>query len=324
VLAIRGGAHPAAAVNPHNGGGPPAPYDREDFAREYCDDPNAGFAGAYRQPSDLAAVEYTTPAPGRPSLRLLRIDGSPHSAMTSRSPQNRSQALRGQLDAYLKLSPDAVLALDTDGRIRAANRLAGELFRYDPADLTRLTIEQLVPERFRVAHIVQREAYRQAPRARRMGAALGLRGRRKDGSEFPIDVSLQPLPDEGGHLVVAAIRDMTQRQREQAAAAQLAAIINSSADAIFSMTAEGMITSWNPGAGKLLGYTAQEVTGRRPDLFLPEERGREFATAMKRALGGDHVERFETRCVRRDGSGRRSRPRSRPCAVTPGGPAGSP
>lgn len=222
--------------------------------------------------------------------------------MTSKPRRDKQQAISGPLDAYLHLSPDAVLAVDAHGRIRAANALAGELFGYDPAELTGLTVEQLMPQRFQTAHAAHRAAYGQVPRHRRMGAGLDLRGRRKDGSEFPVDISLAPLPQAGGDLVVAAIRDMTQRRREQAAEARLAAIVTSSQDAIFSMTGEGTIVSWNPGAERLLGYRAQEITGQPPAEILPEEQRREFATAVKRALSGDQVERFETWCARRDGS----------------------
>jgi PAS domain S-box-containing protein len=104
--------------------------------------------------------------------------------MTSRQPHDQ-QAITGPLDAYLHLSPDAVLAVDARGRIRAANMLAGELFEYDQAELTGLTVEQLIPERFHAAHAAHRAAYGQAPRHRRMGAGLDLWSRRKDGSEFP-------------------------------------------------------------------------------------------------------------------------------------------
>jgi PAS domain S-box-containing protein len=222
--------------------------------------------------------------------------------MTSRSPQNEQPVLSGPLDAYIRLSPDAVLAVDTRGQVRAANALAGELFGYDPAELTGLTLEALLPERFRMVHAAYRESYGQAPRHRRMGTGLDLWGRRKDGSEFPVDVSLAPLPQAGGDLVVAAVRDMTQRRREQAAEAALAAIVTSSGDAIFAVTADGMIASWNPSAETLLGYQPQQITGRPAAVIVPEERRPEFATAMKRAGSGDHVERFGTWCARQDGS----------------------
>lgn len=222
--------------------------------------------------------------------------------MTSRPGRNEEQAVGGPLGTFLQLSPDAVLAVDAHGRIRAANALAGELFGYDLAELTGLQVEQLMPRRFRAAHAGHREGYAGTPRHRRMGAGLDLWARRKDGSEFPADISLAPLPQAGGGLVVAAVRDMTQRRREQAAQAQLAAIVTSSRDAIFSMTGEGVITSWNPRAERLLGYPADEIAGRPASVILPWERRREFATTVKRALSGDPVEPFETRCTRRDGS----------------------
>jgi two-component system, NarL family, sensor histidine kinase DevS len=214
----------------------------------------------------------------------------------------QEQALSGPLDAYLQLSPDAVLAVDAHGRIQAANALAGELFGYDPGELAGLTVEELMPGRFQAAHAAHRAGYGRAPRHRRMGEGLDLWGSRRDGTEFPVDISLAPLPEAGSGLVVAAVRDMTQRRREQAAEAQLAAIVTSSQDAVFSMTGDGVIVSWNPGAERLLGYPAGQVTGGPASVILPGERRREFATAVKRALSGDQVERFETWCARRDGS----------------------
>lgn len=126
--------------------------------------------------------------------------------MTSRQHQTQQQtqeqqAIHASLDAYLHLSPDAVLAVDARGRVRAANMLAAELFGYDQDELTALTVEQLIPQRFQAVHAAHRDAYGQAPRHRRMGAGLDLWGMRKDGSEFPVDVSLAPLPEADGQLV---------------------------------------------------------------------------------------------------------------------------
>jgi PAS domain-containing protein len=89
--------------------------------------------------------------------------------MTSTPERSHQQAVSGPLDAYLRLSPDAVLAVDAHGQIRAANALAGELFGYGLPELTGLTVEQLMPGRFQTAHAAHREAYGRSPRQRRMG-----------------------------------------------------------------------------------------------------------------------------------------------------------
>src|SRR3546814_2175428 len=94
-----------------------------------------------------------------------------------------------------------------------------------------------------------------------MGAGLDLHGRRKAGTEFPVDISLALIATESGTIVVAAIRDLTERRREQAAQAHLAAIVESTNDAVAATDLAGIVSSWNPGAERLLGFRAEE-TGR--------------------------------------------------------------
>src|SRR5574341_1420899 len=127
--------------------------------------------------------------------------------------------------------PDAMVIVDQRGRIAFANALAERLFGYARDELRGATIETLVPERFRIRHADHRSGYFRDPRTRPMGAGLELYGRRKDGTEFPVEISLSPLETDGGVLAVSAIRDITERKaaeeraqlliREQAARATL-------------------------------------------------------------------------------------------------------
>jgi len=206
------------------------------------------------------------------------------------------------LETVLQLSPDPALAVDGRGRIQAVNRLAAELFGYGPDELAGASLETLVPERFRGAHTQHRSGYTASPHARRMGAGLDLWGRRKDGSEFPVDISLAPVAGPEGTVVVAAVRDMTERRQEQAAQAQLAAIVESTDDAVIAVDVEGQVTSWNRGAEQLLGYRADEVVGRPVALLVPEDRLDELADCHRRVLEGRRVEPFETLRRGKDGS----------------------
>ena len=124
-------------------------------------------------------------------------------------------------DHFLALMPDAAVVVGGDGRVVTANPAAAALFGYPPGDLDGRPIETLVPERLRARHRAHRRAYATAPRARPMGAGQELTGRRQDGSEFPVDISLAPLPD-AGDLVIAAVRDATERHAAQHARAELA------------------------------------------------------------------------------------------------------
>jgi len=119
------------------------------------------------------------------------------------------ERLRGFLDA----APDATVVVDKRGRIVSANRQVEALFGYDQHEVIGLPIEALVPERLRDDHVRHRSRYMVDTRTRPMGAGLNLHGRRKDGTEVPVDIMLSPLETDEGQLVVAAIRDVTERRR---------------------------------------------------------------------------------------------------------------
>jgi PAS domain S-box-containing protein len=127
-----------------------------------------------------------------------------------------SAAHWGGLDArrawgMLESAPDGMLLTDDDGVVLAVNRQVERLFGYDRAELVGQRIELLLPERVRDAHEVHRNRYQAEPVVRSMGAGLDLLARRRDGSEFPVEVGLSPLTDDGGPAVVASIRDVSER-----------------------------------------------------------------------------------------------------------------
>ncbi len=130
------------------------------------------------------------------------------------------QALRASeqtLAALFEYSPDGIVIVDQQGRIKRVNRLMETLFGYKRMEFINLPIEILVPERFKDRHIRHRENYRMQPRSRPMGAGMELSGRRKDGSEFPLDIMLSHVETSQGTFVNAFIRDVSERrQAEQA------------------------------------------------------------------------------------------------------------
>jgi protein-histidine pros-kinase len=115
--------------------------------------------------------------------------------------------------SLLEAAPDAMVIVNGAGRIVLINSRAEHLFGYTRAELLEQSIETLVPERFRRGHVGYRTGYFADPRAREMGAGLELYCRRKDGTEFPVEISLSPLETEEGVLAMSAIRDITERKR---------------------------------------------------------------------------------------------------------------
>ena len=119
--------------------------------------------------------------------------------------------------AFVEAAPDAVVIIDPEGRIALVNAQTERMFGFSRDELLGQSVERLLPERFRAAHTGHRENYGSDAQTRPMGAGLALYGLRKSGQEFPVDISLSPLPTESGVLFTAAVRDITERKRLEAA-----------------------------------------------------------------------------------------------------------
>jgi len=222
--------------------------------------------------------------------------------------------------ALLEALPDAIVAVDHKGTIVQVNSQALELFGYDRGELVAQKVELLVPENYRGQHRQHRENYADAPKTRRMGAELDLYGRRRNGSEFPVEISLSPISTQEGAFVLSAIRDISDRKRiaeelrraneelhrrtaEQLGEyrAKLASIIDSSEDAILSKDLNGIITSWNRGAENIYGYTAEEIVGKHISLLTPPDRPDEISEILKKIARGESTDHYESVRVTKDG-----------------------
>jgi PAS domain S-box-containing protein len=222
------------------------------------------------------------------------------------------------LESLLEVVPGALVGVDRSGVIRYVNGHAERLFGYDQKDLVGRPIETLVPESVRPGHPAHREAYFAGPGTRRAepepDGSTGLkpapsprclRGRRQDGSEFPLNLSLSRLDTEDGLMVIAAVRDLTERERAREKDDQmsrLAAMVEQSDDAIIGKTLDGIVTTWNPAAEKLYGYSGQEMIGKSVALLIPPERSEEMTAILARIRAGQHVDHFETVRARKDGT----------------------
>ncbi len=222
--------------------------------------------------------------------------------------------------SLLESIPDAIVAVDQRGTIVQVNSQTERMFGYSHQELIGQSIDLLVPERLRKQHHHHRADFAEQPKIRRMGAGLDLHGRRRDGSEFPVEISLSPITNHKGMLVLSAIRDISDRKKieEELRRAheelsirsnqqifdyrtRLAAIVDSSQDAIIGKDLEGTVTAWNKGAEHIYGYTAEDMIGQPISRIVPDDRPNEIPEILQKIRRGESVQHYESIRIAKDG-----------------------
>lgn len=181
--------------------------------------------------------------------------------------QRDARLVEARYGPMLESMPDGILIINATAHIVFANDRAGDLFGYEASTLRGMLIEALLPERFRSAHVRHRAGFLRHPRARAMGIGLELYGLRRDGREFPVEISLSPLATEESQLVVSAIRDITERWRAEQ---KFRGLLESAPDAIVIVDRDGRIVLVNSQTERLFGYTRAELVGRPAEMLMPE------------------------------------------------------
>ena len=223
-------------------------------------------------------------------LAGLRRDGTEFAVEISLSPLNTAMgpvalaAIRDVTDrkrvetrfrALLESAPDAMVIVNSEGFIELTNRQTEKLFGYGPLEMVGQSVDMLVPLPLRDSHGAKRDSFFAAPRLREMGAGLNLKAVRKDGTEFPVEISLSPLEGPDGISVTAAIRDISVRREHEAELREKEERFRNFVDsvedyAIYMIDPEGRVLSWNHGAERMKGYTAVEIVGESFSRFYTE------------------------------------------------------
>jgi PAS domain S-box-containing protein len=175
----------------------------------------------------------------------------------------------------LDAAPDAVVVVDELGRIVLVNVQTERLFGYRRDDLIGREIEALIPDRFKTSHVVHRTQFVKSPKIRPMGSGIELFGRRRDGTEFPIEVSISPMRTATGTLVSANVRDITDRRRSELLARRtqqhLMSAVESIQGAFAIFDAQDCLVLCNSECRHVLGSSLQgEIVGRRFEDLLAE------------------------------------------------------
>lgn len=204
--------------------------------------------------------------------------------------------------SVLESAHDAFVSVDAAGRVMVWNRAAEETFGWSRGEaLGRPISELIVPERFRDAHQCRLRPYLEAGEARVAGQPLEVAALHRDGHELEVELTVSPMQVGESTVFNAFLRDITARRDAEREVRRLAAIVETSEDAIVSGSLDGTVATWNPGAERLYGYTAEEMIGHPITRLLPSGDCSEVLELRERLSSGGRVRDFETRGLHKDG-----------------------
>ena len=239
---------------------------------------------------------------------IVDITARKAAELARRESEQRYSAGERRFRLVVEAAPNAMVMIDQGGKIVMVNTQVERVFGYARAELVGQPVEMLVPERFRSHHPDLRKTFFADPRPRPMGAGRDLYGLKKDGSEFPVEIGLNPIETDEGTMVLSAIVDITTRKSAELALREseqrYSVLVDGVTDyAIYMVDPNGIVTNWNRGAQRIKGYRTDEIVGQHFSCFYTEED--RAANAPQQALEiatRDGRYEAETWRVRKNGS----------------------
>jgi PAS domain S-box-containing protein len=214
--------------------------------------------------------------------------------------RENAERSRAQLAAIVESSADAIIGRSPDGIITSWNKGAENVFGYSAEEAIGGTLDEIIPanERFLRERVLDR-----IKRGERITPYETVR-LRKDGTPIHASITVSPVNDYNGTLIgtSAIVRDISEQKRAMELHARLAALVESSNDAIFSGTLDGILTSWNKGAEILFGYTAEEIIGQSVMMLVPPDNHENMRRNAERIQRGEPVAPYESMRLRKGGA----------------------
>ncbi|MBD9414672.1 PAS domain S-box protein [Pseudomonas sp. PDM16] len=173
----------------------------------------------------------------------------------------------GRFRLVVEASPNAIVLVDSSGKVAMVNRQVELLFGYERSELLGQPVERLLPEQLRAGHAGMRQAFQQAPEQRRMGGNRELFGQHRDGRQIPLEVGLAPIRVGEEVLVQAVIIDISERK---SAEERFRLVVEASPNAIVLVDGRGRLSMVNRQAEQMFGYTRAELLGQPVEMLLPE------------------------------------------------------
>ena len=206
-----------------------------------------------------------------------------------------------RLRAILETAVEGIITIDERGIIESFNLAAERIFGYKADEVIGRNVSMLMPSPHREQHDAYLGNYLHTGHAKIIGIGREIVARRKNGTVFPMDLSVSEVRLADRRLFTGFIRDITERKEAEKALLHYAALVESSDDAIIGKTLDGHVTSWNKGAEAVFGYTRSEMLGKPISLLIPRDRKDEEPEILEKIKRGESVDHYETMRRRKDG-----------------------